>query len=279
MGMTHPAISDDSGTRIDGTVWNNAWETAHDAAIDAAIAGAFTPTASAPTTTGNQTALALPTNTGGPLATHHNNATLTTIQGMAAGTHGQLWFQYSKGAGQVDFAHLHASGTALGKLKLFATTGLTSLAAGSGVAVFQYDTTVTQWRLVAHEQGAWITPTYADANFTTDAGDNWGVDSGDVTNFRYRLRGRELAVEFTISTSSVTGTPTQLRISNAAFGGFTGASVTYAALAQAFNNSAGSGGLILMNATTFLALLKYSGTWVAEVNVTYMYGQITFDVT
>jgi hypothetical protein len=40
MAMTHPAIVDDSGLGLDGTVWNNAWETAHDTAIDTAIAAA-----------------------------------------------------------------------------------------------------------------------------------------------------------------------------------------------------------------------------------------------
>jgi len=223
MGMTHPAITDDSGTRTDGTVWNNAWETAHDAAIDAAIAGAFTPAASAPTTTGNQTALAVPTNTGGLLATYHNNATLTTIQGMAAGQHGQLWFHYSKGAGQVDFAHLHASGTALGKLKLFATTGVTSLAAGSGVALFQYDATVgvTQWKLVTHKQGAWISAAWVAGHFTGNGTMTWGVDVGDVS-CRYLLDGRTVTFTFNFATTTIGGAAnTLLQISNAQWGGFT----------------------------------------------------------
>jgi len=160
----------------------------------------------APTTTGTETALAIPSGTG-TLTLYLNNATLLTVQGIAAGIADQLLFVFSKGAGQVDFAHLHASGTALGKLKLFATVGLTSLAAGSGVAVFQYDATVTQWRLVAHEQGSWIAPAYAAGDFTANGTMTWTVDAGDVVQYRYRLVGRTLMVQWELVNTSVGGTP------------------------------------------------------------------------
>jgi len=197
MGMTHPTIADDSGTRTDGTVWNNAWETLHDTAIDVAIAAAFV-NPSAPTTTGTVTALALPTGTG-PLTLYLNNAALLNVQGIAAGLSGQLLFLFSKGAGQVDLNHLHASGTALGKLKLIATTGLTSLAAGVGTAVLQYDATVTQWRLVSHDQGAWIAYTCAWTNLGTAN----TLGNGTVVA-TYLQRGRQVSVRIMLTWGTTT---------------------------------------------------------------------------
>src|SRR4026209_2096244 len=157
------SLTDDDGSTRVGTLWNKA---AVDSLMDAVDAEVLLypklPASTAPTTTGTQTALAIPSGPGA-LASYLDKAPLLTIQGIAAGVANQTLTLVSKGAGQVDLAHLHASGTALGKLKLFATSGLTSLAAGSGVAVFEYDATVTQWRLLPRDQGAGVTPAHAGA--------------------------------------------------------------------------------------------------------------------
>jgi len=171
-----------------------------ESALKQGIAGS-----SAPTTTGTSTALAIPSGTG-PLTLYLNNASLLTVQGIAAGIADQLLFVFSKGAGQVDFAHLHASGTALGKLYLVATVGLTSLAAGKGAAVFQYDATATVWRLIAHEQGTWISEPYAAGNFTASGAMTWTVDAGDVGTVAYWLKGRTLSIQVAIGASSLGGT-------------------------------------------------------------------------
>jgi hypothetical protein len=90
-----------------------------------------------------------------------NNATLLTITGLAAGYDGQLVKFISVGAGQVDFPHQSASSAAANRQINVATSGNTSLAAGSGIAEYAYDATTARWRLTTHEQGAWIafTPT------------------------------------------------------------------------------------------------------------------------
>lgn len=217
MAISRTAITDDSGGGTDGTGLDNAWKQELYDQIDAA----FTFAETHPTTTGTITAEPIPTG-GGILATYHNNATLKTIQGMVAGVHGQIWMHYSKGAGQVDFQHLHASGTALGKCKLFATTGVTSMAAGSGTMAFQYDATagVTQWKLVFHEQGAWITPTFAAGNYTATAG-TWTLAAGDVVFNAYRLSGRTLQWHGRLATTSVSNAGVVLQA--AIPGGFTAA--------------------------------------------------------
>jgi hypothetical protein len=249
---------------------------AAESALKAALPGT-----SAPTTTGTQTALPIPAGTG-DLVLYLNNATLLTIQGIAAGLSGQRLTVISKGAGQVDLAHLHASGTALGKLKLCATTGLTSLAAGSGVAVVQYDATVTQWRLVAHEQGAWITPTYAAGTFTGNASMTWTVDAGDVGTLKYRLAGRTMTVAYSFTTTSVGGTPAGfLQIGNAAYGGFTMATGDFevptaialdnAAAVDAYSQGSTSGVAILLRKANGAA-------WTASTNNTALLGVAIFEV-
>src|SRR4026207_1435611 len=216
------SLTDDDGSNLVGTLWNKA---AVDSLMDAVDAEVLLypklPASTAPTTTGTQTAPATPSGTGAPvlhatnataptppvpqpalaipsgtgdLVLYLNNATLLTIQGIAAGVANQTLTLVSKGAAQVALAHLHASRTAPAKLKLFATSGLTSLAAGSGVAVFEYDATVTQWRLLAHDQGAWITPAYAGTDYTAATG-TWTVDSGDAIELRHWPQGRPLAVK------------------------------------------------------------------------------------
>src|SRR4026209_114580 len=270
------SLTDDDGSNLVGTLWNKA---AVDSLMDAVDAEArlypTLPASTAPTTTGTQTALAIPSGTG-DLVLYLNNATLLTIQGIAAGVANQTLTLVSKGAGQVDLAHLHASGTALGKLKLFATSGLTSLAAGSGVAVFEYDATVTQWRLLAHDQGAWITPAYAGTDYTAATG-TWTVDSGDVIELRYWLKGRTLFVKVWLLTTSVSATPAELR--RAIPGGFTVAGNDTITPLQVANAGGGAAvGMVSVGATiAFYSSIGGAG-WSAATNNASVNGKFFCEV-
>jgi hypothetical protein len=82
-----------------------------------------------------------------------------------------------------------------------------------------YDATTARWRLTTHEQGGWITPTYAAGNYTAQTG-TWTVDAGDVTTQAYYLKGRTLTVAFNLVTTSVSATPTFLNIVNGGVGRF-----------------------------------------------------------
>ena len=271
----YATLVDDDGSNTVGTLWNKAAVNSLLNAVDVAV----TPGTSAPTTTGTQTALALPTGSTGDLVLYLNNASLLTVQGIAAGTQGQLLYVFSKGAGQVDFAHNHASGTALGKLKLFATTGLTSLAAGSGAAVFEYDATATVWRLVAHEQGAWIAPAYVGTDYTAATG-TWTVDSGDVLMMRYWLKGRTLFVKFWFLTTSVSATPTELR--RAIPGGFTQGPGNETITTTQVSNAGGGAAVGMVSAAgtnlTFVSTIGGAG-WATATNNTSINGGIAFEVT
>lgn len=130
-----------------------------------------------------------------------NNATLTTFTGFAPGMDGDQIDLFSVGAGQVDLPHESGTSTAADRLLDIATSGITSLAAGTGNATFIYDGTTARWRLRNHNQGAWITPAFVAGNFTS--GGTWTVDAGDVQVLRYFLHERHLTVAWVITTTTL----------------------------------------------------------------------------
>lgn len=174
------------------------------------MSGIFNPTVagrSTVTTTGNIAQLALP---GGPgdLTVRMDNATLSTIQGIAPGLPFQRLTILSVGAGIVSLAHQNVSATAADRLINFVTSGVTMLAAGVGKAEFVYDDTTARWRLVVHEQGAFITPTFAAGDYTAQTG-TWTVAGAGAHQFL--LEGRVLTFALSIS-GTTSGTPAYVSI-------------------------------------------------------------------
>lgn len=161
----------------------------------------YIPTEVVFTTTGNIDNL----NFSGADLIRMNNASSATIRGLVAGSPGQRVTIVSIGAGDVFLAHQNTNSTAANRLINHATSGNTPLAAGSGVATYQYDDTTDRWRLIAHEQGAWITTTYAAGDYTASAG-TWTVGAGDVTTNAYRLSGRTLTVALDIINTELSAT-------------------------------------------------------------------------
>lgn len=135
-----------------------------------------------------------------------NNASLATLRGLKAGTDGQRVTIMSIGAGQVDLAHQNSGSSAANRLINTVSSGNTSLAAGSGVATYQYDGTTQRWRLVAHTQGAYLNVAYSAGNFAGSGGMSWSVDSGDQLTYAYYLIGHVLHLTVYITTSTTTGT-------------------------------------------------------------------------
>lgn len=231
------------------------------------------------TTTGTQTALAIPSGTG-PLVIFANNATILTLQGIAAGLDGQKLSIFSIGAGQVDFVHQSGSATAANRLVNFATSGNTSLAPGVGGASFIYDATASRWRLVEHEQGDWITPAFSAGNYTASAS-TWTVTTGEVTDYKYYLRGRALSFLVNVALSSVGGGGLELRV--AIPGGFTAAMGDIFKPAVTNDNAAGyvTGALEVAGSATFIRFYKASsltGNWSAATTSTSVYGEGTIRV-
>jgi hypothetical protein len=170
-----------------------------------------------------------------------NNATLLTLTGFAAGQSGDLIDVVSVGAGQVDLAHQAAGSSAANRLKHIVTSCVTSLAAGAGYARYIYDATATTWRLVNHEQGAWI----ASAINTTLGSFN----ASTVTTNRYWIRGNTLFWDLNLRMNPSAGNPTNadynlpiagatlLEKSSAAFTMLTGPALGITV--RAFANAAG----------------------------------------
>ncbi len=209
-----------------------------------------------------------------------NNATLSTLRGLKAGTAGQQVTIVSVGAGEVDLAHQNAGSVAANRLINFVTGGVTPLAAGIGTAVYEYDGTTARWRLVTHTQGAAITVPYNAGNFTTDAG-TWTVDAGDQVTYSFYLTGNILQVFLSLQTTTVVqagGGPTQLRITLP--NGYTG-SAAPTAIYRALDNGTNSiANLDCPTSTTIRAFANIAGTqWANATNTTYVLGGISIPIT
>jgi hypothetical protein len=285
MAITRTAWIDDDGSGTTGTVINNAEKTLLYDQIDAALV--TTETGAAPSmitvaTTGTINTLPLPPGRG-DLTVLMINAAPATINGIAAGLNGQrLTVLVQNGA--VSLSHLSASaGSTAQRLLNFAASAATPLAAtvgaGTAAAEYVYDGNYAQlWRMVAHEQGAWITPPFSAANFSGYTGGAvWTVAAGNVTALRYRLSGRSLTLTYALASTTVSGTATStLAIQNGAFGGFT--------LLPGFDVGTvldGSAALIsgyVESLTTLVALHKAgAANWTA--GTVGAYGTVSFEVT
>ena len=129
-----------------------------------------------------------------------NNATLSTITGLAAGVAGQRVKIVSVGTGQVDLSNQDAGSQAANRLINVVTGIKTSLGAGHGWAEYEYDATTLRWRLVGHDQGALIgfTSTWASLGVTQPV-----VGNGTLTA-NYYLHGALLHVEIELDAGSTT---------------------------------------------------------------------------
>jgi len=141
-----------------------------------------------------------------------NNASLATIRGLKAGKDGQRVTIVSINA-EVDLAHQNANSSASYRLINFATSGITPLAAAVGIATYEYDGTTARWRLIAHDQGDYISPAFSAGDYTGSGAQTVTVAAEDVTTNVYFLSGRRLYVAYVVSGITVGGVPsTDIRI-------------------------------------------------------------------
>ena len=125
--------------------------------------------------------------------------------------------------------------------------------------------------------GDWQTVPYNAANFTADVG-TWTVDAGDVVTQRFALVGQTMHYALYLAATSVSATPSELRIALPP-GYLVGSRFVSA---SAYNET----GLNVANYVIgiagdgFLRLQKFSGTaWAATANATYVFLTIAFEVT
>jgi hypothetical protein len=200
--------------------------------------------------------------------------------GLAGGVAGQIIiFKNNTAAKIATFANLVTS-AAGNQFTNYVTSAPTPVAAGGSIT-FQHDG--TNWKIVGHEQGAWITPAYLSTDFTGQAAMTWTVDAGDVIVYRYRLAGRMLMVSWVLRTTSVGGTLNKALIIKVP-GGF--AIANQATNGYMYNDNAGgylfSGAWCDSGTPTAINLYTVGfGTvnWSASTHLTHVYGSIPIEVT
>ena len=261
--------TNDTGGGIDGTIRNAAWLTAIYNSIEEMAYTVIIPTS---TGTQNNWTPGVVGNT----VIKCNNASLLTITGIVGTVvTGHRLIIMSIGAGQVDLVYSSGSSSVGNKLINFATTGLTSLAAGAGVAEYVYDG--SRWVMVSHEQGAPITPTFAAGDYTSPTG-TWAVTAGEAAILTYYLRGRQLTVTYEVSLTTVTGTPAHLR--RKIPGGATGAAGNSFQPTRVSDNG---GGVVWGMAIASTADIQFfstvgGGGWAASTLLTTVQGVYTVTI-
>jgi hypothetical protein len=227
------------------------------------------------TTTGNIDNL----DTQGASLIRMNNASLATIRGLKADA-GQEVTIVSIGAGIVEFAHQNANSTAENRLLNMVTSSTTRLAAGSGAATYRYDKATGRWRLIAHNQGAYIATTFAAGDYTGNGLMTFTVASGDVITNTSCLVGKLLFFTVRVFTTSVGGTPSdQLHV--AIPNGYTAVASVLFPARLSDNGGASTFGHVRCSAagaTCFVSKLD-SSNWTAAANTTAFDFSVIIEVT
>lgn len=277
MSITRTTDTDDDGSGTTGTIRTNAWLQAIYDVLDARWSRATS------TSTGTQTVISF---SEADLVLF-NNASDLTIRSLTAPASpakpGKRLILASIGAGNVFLNHQDTTGTtAANRMINTVTSATTPLAAGAGKAAYVYDDNASRWRLVHHEQGAPLTPTFADSSYTGAGTDgNWALAGADVTTQTYYLVGKQLFVSWYLATTSVANTPATLRMTNAAWGGFT---ATKTKLRPCIYDDNGGGNTIgyaqVSAGGTEISIFKLAGgNFANATNTTNAFGDIDFEVT
>lgn len=138
--------------------------------------------------------------------------------------------------------------------------------------------TAEGWRIV-EKADQWADVTFSAGNFTASTGD-WTLTSPDQVTWCYQLDGNRMTASFELDSTTVSATPTELRIAIPL--GRVSARRMSAPLASALDNSTAvdSGRAEVAAGGTYISIFKNSaGTaWAAATNATSVRGQITFMV-
>lgn len=265
------ALLDDDGSNTVGSAWTKT--AIKDVLLDpidtAIICQGVTQTT---TSTGTVNDFALST---GAALLRLNNASLLTLTGMTAGLDGQVLDLVSIGAGRVDLMNLNTGSSSANRI-INPISGTISLSPNSGRCRLRYDGTTGQWRVLEHEQGAWITPTFSAGNFAGNGSMTWTVGSGDVQNFSYHLRGRTLRVVVYVGTTTVGGTlSTALVITIPA--SFTAVGSTVIPI-YISNNGTLAAGLCIISGTSMSCYKVDQTNWAAATDATLIGLSVNFEV-
>lgn len=144
----------------------------------------------------------------------------------------------------------------------------------SGTSDFSHDITYK-----SNVIGTWTSPAFSAGVFTANGSMTWTVAEADVGAYCYMLNGNTMTVSFSVSTTTVGGTPNnELRIA-------VPASKTvrfnhHNAIAYLSDNGVATRGFVTAthNLTYLRIFREDAGNFTAATDATYVYGQITFEV-
>jgi hypothetical protein len=137
-----------------------------------------------------------------------------------------------------------------------------------------YDATTARWREALVDPGVPLDIPYAAGNFTAAPAGTWVVEAVDLVTAKYVQNGRRLTLFVTVITSSVTGTPNNLRV--AIPGGFVATAGTqYGSLAPAYDNNVFTSAIPNTSTSDSNTVVRINrsdfANWAASANLTYAY--------
>jgi hypothetical protein len=138
--------------------------------------------------------------------------------------------------------------------------------------------TLDGWRIV-EKADQWIDVTFDTGTFTASSG-NWTLASGDQTTLTYQFDGNKMTVSFELDTTTVSATPTELRIAIPL--SRIAARKMSAPLSSAVDNGTAldTGRAEVVAGGTYISIYKNASNtaWAASANLTSVRGQLTFMV-
>lgn len=215
---------------------------------------------------------------GGAAAIFFSNASLINVNGLKAGTDGQVVHIYALGTGEVDLVHNSGNAFSPTKLSNRVTSGVTPLAAGVGGAIYQFDGSANVWRLLVAEQGDYIDIPFNAGNFTANNAMTWTVVLANQITYCYYLKDRRLQVIAYIDSTTVGGTlDSQLRIATPSYT----ISRKVQGLALGFDNGTGIPTYNrLTPGTSYIEIGKSDSTnWSASTTNTFVRAHVEYGVT
>lgn len=266
---------DDDGSGTTGTVLNNAIKTELYNQIDAALANLETvssPGVSVVTTSGTIATLPIPAGSD-DLVILLNPTGPVTIQNIAGASRaGQRLTLINHSDQKIDFVCLFGGAGLLNTVSSASTSIMQR-----GWASYIFDSSLTGlWRLVAHEQGPWITVPYNASDFTANTG-SWTVDAAEQT-VKYRLSGRALTVQVAIGTTTLSAPALPiLRIP----GGYSATMTPPKQFIRATQASGATAGMVQPNSATQLYLwpdIVGTNNFAAGTNTIGVEGLFTLEV-
>lgn len=168
-----------------------------------------------------------------------------------------------------------AQGALISGQDLAGTPAWQLLAAPSDPSILNHDGTDALW-----DDMAWTQVSFSAGDFTASGGATWTVGSGDVLTHKYRLIGdKTMIVSFMIATTTVArsgANPVSLQIAVPA--GRSAASAMVNAC-YVIDNGVAAPGWIQVQGSTISITRVDAAQWQNATNTTYVYGEITFEVS